>query len=300
MPGSAPSTATSILLAIRPKTLFLGLCPVILGTSLAFAHLDAITWQSAAFAAITVLIVVLLQSGANLVNDVKDFERGLDGKDRVGPSRAVAQGWLSPATIKALYRGCFAIALILSTLLAVAVDIRLVGVGLICAGAAYAYTAGPFPLAYYGLGELVAWLFFGPVAVASCYYLYHLDVPPTVWAYSTLTGVIAAAVMAINNYRDRHSDKASGKATFATLLPERLALRIVQALIIAPVPLFFVLEVSKDKVGLTVFFIALMVLMVKRVIPDRMVDGPALNLTLGETSRFGLMVTLLTSIKILV
>lgn len=292
--------ALSILMAIRPKTLFLGLCPVMLGTALAFAHLQHISWRHVGFALVTVLIVVLLQAAANLVNDVKDFERGVDDDARVGPARAVAEGLLSPSFIKNLYRGAFAIALVLSAALAFAVDIRLIGVGIACAVAAYAYTGGPFPLAYYGLGELLAFAFFGPVAVASCYYLYHLDVPATVWAYSGLTGIIAAAVMAINNYRDRHTDKATGKTTFATLLPEAVSLKIVQGLIIAPVVIFFGLEVGRDKVGLTAFFIALMILMVQRFIPSRRVDGPMLNITLGETSRFGLMVTLLTSIKVLV
>lgn len=300
-----PKRLRSILLAIRPKTLFLGLCPVILGTSLAFAALPAITWRDAGFAFITILVVVLLQAGANLVNDVKDFEQGIDGSqksqgaERLGPRRAVAEGWLSPATVTALYRGCFAVALILSAALALMVDLRLLGVGIACAAAAYAYTGGPFPLAYYGLGELLAWLFFGPVAVASCYYLYHQDIPSYVWSYSTLTGIIAAAVMAINNYRDRHSDKATGKATFATSLPDAVALRVVQALIIAPVVVFALLEAPRAKLGLTLFFLALMVLMVKRVIPSRAVDGASLNSTLGETSRFGLMVTLLASIKVL-
>lgn len=292
--------AQSILLAIRPKTLFLGLCPVMLGTALAFAHLDHISLRHLGYALTTVVVVVLLQAAANLVNDVKDYERGVDDDGRIGPARAVAAGLLSPGFIKNLYRGAFAIALALSAALALAVDLRLIGVGIACAIAAYAYTGGPFPLAYYGLGELLAFAFFGPVAVASCYYLYHLDVPAMVWAYSGLTGIIASAVMAINNYRDRHTDKATGKATFATALPDAVSLKIVQGLIIAPVVMFFGLEVGRDKVGLTVFFIALMILMVQRFIPSSRVDGPMLNITLGETSRFGLLVTLLTSIKVLV
>lgn len=289
-----------LFMAIRPKTLFLGLCPVILGTALAAAHLDRIAWHHGGYAAATVLIVVLLQIAANLVNDVKDFERGVDGEARVGPKRAVAEGLLSPTLIKTLYRSAFALALVLCATLAIMVDVRLLGVGIACATAAYAYTGGPFPLAYYGLGELLAFAFFGPVAVASCYYLYHQDVPGLVWSYSCLTGIIAAAVMAINNYRDRHTDKATGKTTFATALPDSASLRIVQGLILAPVALFFGLEVGQDKVGLTVFFIALMILMVQRFMPSSRVDGPMLNATLGETSRFGLVVTLLTSIKVLV
>lgn len=300
MTTSTKALLPSILMAIRPKTLFLGLCPVILGTALAFAHLPSLSWRHGVYAAATVIIVLLLQAGANLVNDVKDFERGVDDGARVGPKRAVAEGLLSPGMITTLYRGAFALALLLSTALALAVDIRLVGVGIACAAAAYAYTGGPLPLAYYGLGELLAFVFFGPVAVASCYYLYHLDVPVTVLGYSSLTGISAAAVMAINNYRDRHTDKATGKTTFATSLPDGASLKIVQALIVAPVLVFFALEVGRSKVGLTVFFIALMILTVQRFIPGRQVDGPLLNITLGETSRFGLMVAVLASIKVLV
>lgn len=289
-----------IVLAIRPKTLFLGLCPVILGTALGFADLAAIESHHALYAFATIAIVVLLQAGANLVNDVKDFEQGVDTEDRAGPKRAVAEGWLSPQLVTTLYRSFFAIALLLSTALAAAVDLRLIGVGVACAAAAYAYTGGPLPLAYYGLGELLAWLFFGPVAVISCYYLYHQSFDSRIIAYSALTGVIAAAVMAINNYRDRNSDSASGKTTFATLLPQTVSLRIVQGLILLPIGIFFILEADQPKLGLAAFFAALMALVVRRVLPGTATDGPLLNRTLGETSRYGLLVTVLASIKILV
>lgn len=286
--------------AIRPKTLFLGLCPVLLGTALAYGQLPEITLRHGLFTLATLAIVVLLQSAANLVNDVKDFEQGIDGADRAGPERAVAQGWLTADQVKTLYRGAFALALGLALILALAVDIRLLGVGIVCALAAYAYTGGPFPLAYYGLGELLAWLFFGPVAVASCYYLYHQDIPQMVWGYSCVTGVIAAAVMAINNYRDRTTDAASGKTTFATLLSRPMALKVVQALIIAPIAVFAVVAGQQDKLGLTLFLAALMALIARRVMPGPSVDGPQLNRTLGETSRYGLMVTLMACVKILV
>lgn len=289
-----------IILAIRPKTLFLGLCPVILGTALGFADLDSFAAHHVGYALMTIAIVVLLQAGANLVNDVKDHQQGVDGKDRTGPQRAVAEGWLSAKLVTTLYRSCFALALLLSTALAALVDIRLIGVGIACAVAAYAYTGGPLPLAYYGLGELLAWLFFGPVAVISCYYLYHQSFDSRIFAYSGLTGVIAAAVMAINNYRDRNTDSASGKTTYATLLPQRLSLRIVQALILLPIGIFFLLEANQPKLGLAAFFAALMVLVVRRVLPNAATDGPMLNRTLGETSRYGLLVTVLASIKVLV
>lgn len=219
----------SWIMAIRPPTLLAGLGPVLLGIAFAWQNRDGeMAAGPLVFASLAaVLLVLLLQSAANLVNDAKDAEKGIDSGERLGPPRVVQAGLLPLAAVKKGYYLCFAAAAAIAGLLFTQVgDLLVLEMAALCALAAYAYTAGPFPLAYFALGEALALLFFGPIAVMGTNYLHTHQIDPLIAVWGIGPGLISAAIMGINNYRDRRGDAAAGKHTLATLLGENWGRRL--------------------------------------------------------------------------
>ena len=197
--------------AARPKTLAAGAAPVAAGTAIAAAD-GALQWAPACAC---MAGSILIQIGCNFANDYFDHKKGADTADRVGPARAVAEGWITPRTM-ALASG-------LSLLLAFVVGLYLIHVGgwpilaigiasLICA---VAYTGGPMPLAYVGLGDLFVLIFFGLAAVVGTYWVQHLSAPLHIWIAGASLGLLATAILVVNNLRDRHTDKLAAKRTLA-------------------------------------------------------------------------------------
>jgi 1,4-dihydroxy-2-naphthoate polyprenyltransferase len=197
--------------AIRPATLWAGAVPVIVAAAL--VHSDGLT---VGLPSIMALVgALLIQIGTNLVNDYADFKSGADGPDRLGPARAAAQGWLTP---RALLVGA---ALALSS--AALCGIYIVSIGgwpmlaigvasLICA---IAYTAGPVPLGYVGLGDIFVLVFFGLAAVCGTYYLEAERVSTASVLVALAIGALATAILVVNNLRDRETDARVGKRTLA-------------------------------------------------------------------------------------
>lgn len=226
------NAAKAILMGARPNTLLLGLGPVVLGSIYGgkLSESGVSPWLFAA----SVFLVMSMQAAANLVNDVKDALSGVDNqKTRLGPKRVVASGFASADLIRNAYRILFVLALLVGSALVIYVGWSALAVACLCCLFAYMYTGGPFPLSHLGLGELVAWLFFGPVAVAGSSFLQQAQ-----WTKEALLlgfghGFIAAAVMAINNFRDRPEDVKQGKKTLATRLPEVYARWLPELFIIA-------------------------------------------------------------------
>ncbi len=211
MSGAPPSPLRVWIAAIRPATLWAGAVPVFVGTALAFADGHR-AWGAAALALAGAL---LIQVATNLVNDWADFHKGADGADRLGPPRAAAQGWLTPRQVAA--------GAIIALGLAAAVGAGLVALAgwpilllgiasLICA---VAYTAGPFPLAYLGLGDPFVLLFFGFAAVVGTYYVQAGATTPLAWVAGAAIGLLATAILVVNNLRDRRGDARVGKRTLA-------------------------------------------------------------------------------------
>ncbi|MDW8053542.1 MAG: 1,4-dihydroxy-2-naphthoate polyprenyltransferase [Anaerolineae bacterium] len=206
------------ILAARPKTLPASIAPVLSGTALAAREG---TFDPLVFAA-TLLAAILLQVGANYANDVFDFLKGAD-RNRQGPLRVTQSGLLSPRQMLWGTGVVFALA-------------ALVGVGLVSRGgwvvlvigvlsilAALAYTAGPLPLAYRGLGELAAFTFFGLVAASGTYYLQAGTFTLASWLVGVPQAALAAAILVVNNLRDIDADRAAGKYTLAARFGERFA-----------------------------------------------------------------------------
>ena len=200
--------------AIRVPTLTASIGPVLVGTGMAEADFQARPLPAAAALAAAILI----QIGTNLVNDYQDFRRGSDTEDRVGPTRVTQAGLLEPESVRRGAWVVFGTAFLLGIYLAWVGGWPIVVIGLAAIAAGYAYTAGPFPLAYNGLGDLFVLVFFGPVAVAGTYWVQVLDFRWDLVLAGVGIGALSTALLVVNNLRDRESDERAGKKTLAVLL----------------------------------------------------------------------------------
>ena len=187
-----------------------------------------------AVAVATFISALALQVAANLANDYWDHKKGADGDDRLGPVRVTSAGLLPPeavwrGTLIALGVGCLA-----GLVLVVRAGWPLLALGLLCALLAVLYTAGPFPLAYRGLGDIFAFIFFGPVAVAGTAYAQTLGFSWQAILSGCVPGFYAVALMATNNLRDVASDRRVGKLTLAVRFGEKFARAEIAASVFAP------------------------------------------------------------------
>ena len=211
------SNRSAWIQAIRPRTLPAAAAGVVMGSALA--------WRDGSFrldAALACLFAaLLLQIGSNLANDVFDFERGTDTAERLGPVRVTQAGLLTPSQVK---RGLL-IVFVLAGLFGLypawlgGWPILLIGAAAILA--AIAYTGGPFPLGYHGLGDLFVFIFFGLASVAGTYYVQAGDISAAAWWMTIPPGSIVTAILVVNNLRDLENDRKAGKRTLAVILGER-------------------------------------------------------------------------------
>ena len=206
---AAPSGARAWFLAIRPKTLTAAAAPVLVGSACAFA--------AGAFEALPAAAALLgaffLQIGSNFANDVYDYEKGADDDARLGPARAVQSGWITPAAMKRAMVVVFALATLVGVYLVSVAGWPIVAIGLASIAAAIAYTGGPYPLGYNGLGDLFVLIFFGYVAVCGTAFVLTGGVPATAWWCATAVGLLAANILVVNNTRDEAGDRRAGKRT---------------------------------------------------------------------------------------
>jgi 1,4-dihydroxy-2-naphthoate octaprenyltransferase len=238
----------SLILASRPKTLFASAGPVLLGLALAY-RLDE--KFNALTAIITMLCAVLLQVSTNLVNDYYDGVRGIDDENRLGPKRMTSTGELKSSMVKNAFIATFAISFLLGIVLMATAGLPIIVIGILSIIFAYAYTGGPLPLSYYAMGEVLALIFFGPVAVWGTYYIQVLDLNShndIVILAGLAPGFISAAIMAINNLRDRETDIKTRKKTLAILAGPQgaRALPIVFVLLATFVPIIHVSAFKED------------------------------------------------------
>jgi len=215
--------------AARPRTLPAAVAPVAVGTAVA-VHEGA--WH-AGTAALALAVALLLQVGANLANDVFDFERGADGAGRVGPPRATQQGWVSPAAMRRATAGVLGAAALLGLLLVARGGWPLGVAGALALAAAVLYTGGPWPLGYHGLGDPLVFVFFGVVGVAGSHYVQAGHVSGAALAASVPVGLLAVAILAVNNLRDIEPDRRAGKRTLAVRLGDAATRAYVTALLLA-------------------------------------------------------------------
>jgi 1,4-dihydroxy-2-naphthoate octaprenyltransferase len=210
MPGSAGAW----LLAARPRTLTASLAPVAVGTAAAAAQGEARAIPALAALAAALLI----QVGTNFANDAFDFERGADTAERTGPRRAAQAGLLSPTALRAATFAAFAAAALIGLYLIARGGWPIALFGLLGLLAGYAYTGGPVPLGYRGLGDPLVFLFFGLFAVWGTYRVQTLGPSHLALAAAVPIGLLATALIAVNNLRDIETDRSAGKRTLAVRL----------------------------------------------------------------------------------
>jgi 1,4-dihydroxy-2-naphthoate octaprenyltransferase len=205
--------------AARPKTLPAAVIPVMVGTALAVAHRAADYPK----AAICLAFALLVQIGTNFANDYFDFVKGADTAARVGPRRAVAAGLIAPRTMLIATWLVLGAAFAVGLLLVREGGWALLPIGVLSIVCAIAYTGGPFPLGYNGLGDLFVFIFFGLVAVDATFYVQAGHVPGDVTSCAAAVGLLAANILVANNYRDADTDARAGKKTLVVRFGRKFA-----------------------------------------------------------------------------
>ena len=282
------------LAAIRPKTLGLSVSPVILGTALAVAQ--GHPFRPLPFV-LALLAALLIQMGTNLHNDVADFRKGIDDDQRSGPPRATAQGWLSPRAVSRGAALAFGLALLLGVVLVWLGGWPIFWLGLASLVAGAAYSGGPWPISALPLGELFVFLFFGLVAVGGSHYLQSGHFDSQALVAGALLGLPAAAVLVVNNLRDRRGDARHGRRTLAVLLPpwaSRVLYTVLVGSAFALLPWLLGLDWTLSIPGLLLPFA---VATIRRL--WRAEEGAAFNGVLAATARLQLGLGLATALALL-
>ena len=204
-------------LATRPKTLSASATPVIVACALAY-HENGFQWKPAL---ICLMFALIAQIISNFANDYFDYRKGTDNEERLGPKRTVAEGWIAPKTMLRVTLALLILNLALGLLLLHYGGWELIFVGLFVAIFAFAYSGGPYPLAYHGWGDVCVCIFFGIIPVGFTYYVQTMQwsLPVTICGIST--GLVIINILVANNYRDRFSDAKAGKKTSIVLFGEK-------------------------------------------------------------------------------
>ncbi|WP_433497398.1 1,4-dihydroxy-2-naphthoate polyprenyltransferase [Sphaerimonospora sp. CA-214678] len=284
------ATPAQWLAGARPRTLPAAVVPVAVGTGTAIAEGAAVWWR----AAVALLVALALQVGVNYANDYSDGIRGTD-TDRVGPMRLVGSGAATPKAVLTAALLCFLTAAVAGLALVLATGtwwLLLVGVAAI--GAAWFYTGGSRPYGYRALGEISVFVFFGLVAVTGTTYVQVERLSWLSLAAAVPVGLLACALLVVNNLRDIPTDETSGKRTLAVVLGDTRTRLLYTANLLLPFAIALALVPARPFVALTLIALPLLVEPVRTVRTG--VTGPALIATLQQTGRlqlaFGALFTL--------
>jgi 1,4-dihydroxy-2-naphthoate polyprenyltransferase len=255
--------------------------PVVVGTAVAAAEGRPIWWR-----AVTALVVALaLQIGTNYANDYSDGVRGTD-KVRVGPVRLVASGLASPAAVQRAALASFGVAGVAGLILAGAAGWWLILVGAACIAAGWLYTGGPKPYGYAGLGELFVFVFFGLVATAGSAYVQLGRLTGLSLAASVPVGLLAVALLLVNNLRDIPGDSVAGKRTLAVRLGAPATRVVYVAAVLLPFAVASSLAASRPGSLLSLLALPLAIQPIRTVVRGE--TGKGLITVLIATSRLQL------------
>jgi 1,4-dihydroxy-2-naphthoate octaprenyltransferase len=215
------------LVGARPRTLPAAIAPVLVASSLAQDSFDPLT------ALLALIVSLSLQIGVNYANDYSDGIRGTD-TDRIGPSRLTAGGLAKPVQVKSAAFISFSVAAVAGLGLAISTSWWLIAVGAISIAAAWGYTGGKNPYGYMGLGELFVFIFFGLVATVGSFYVQVAKITGQSILAGVIVGLLACAILVINNIRDRAKDEVVGKLTLAVRLGDKRSRIFYSVLVTAP------------------------------------------------------------------
>jgi 1,4-dihydroxy-2-naphthoate octaprenyltransferase len=286
------------LMAARPKTLPAAAAPVLVGTAYA-ATLG--TFHPLTFIA-TLLGALLIQIGTNLSNDYSDARRGADTEDRLGPVRVTAGGLVPPKQVLIATYVAFGLAVLVGVYLIVIAGWQILLIGLLSILAGVLYTGGPRPYGYEGLGEVFVFLFFGIVAVTGTFFAQTQELTWEAFVLAVPVGLLATAILMVNNTRDLETDRRAGKRTLAVRLGRdraRVAYAVIVYLAFATAPLAWVLGGEHLTPWLLLPWLSLpLAAPIVRTVRNR-VDGPSLNGALARTGMLQLAFCVLLSAGLL-
>jgi 1,4-dihydroxy-2-naphthoate polyprenyltransferase len=282
------------VMAARLRTLPAAIAPVLVGTSLAGTE-DR--FRAGAFVA-ALLGAIFIQVGTNLSNDYSDARRGADTEDRLGPVRVTAGGLVPPRQVLLATYITFGLAVVCGAYLVYVAGPLLLAIGAASILAGVLYTGGPRPYGYEGLGEVFVFLFFGIVAVTGSYFVQQEQLEWEAFALAVPVGLLAAAILVVNNVRDIDTDRRAGKRTLAVRLGRPRTRTLYSAmLLVADVALIPVAFALSAWVLLPVLTLPLAARLARTVRAH--VDGPTLNAALARTGMLQLAFCVLLSVGIL-
>jgi 1,4-dihydroxy-2-naphthoate polyprenyltransferase len=283
------------LAGTRPRTLPAAVVPVLIGTGVALGYAKFSWWR----AGLALVVALALQVGVNFANDYSDGIRGSD-EQRVGPVRLVAAGLAPPRQVLGAAFGCFFLAGVAGLALAAVTSWWLVAVGAGCIAAAWFYTGGPKPYGYSGLGEVFVFLCFGVVAVAGTAYVQMNALSWLGLAASVPAGLLACALLMVNNLRDIGTDTVAGKRTLAVMLGDARSRQGYVLTLLVPFGVAALLAFFRPFTLLTALALPLARLPIRSVRAGA--SGPALIRALGQTGRlqlaFGIAFTIGLAIRL--
>lgn len=280
-------------LAIRPFSFTTSTVPILAASALALFH--------GAFSPRDLLLMLVASmathAGCNLANDYYDDESGVDRRQVVGQAGVLQRGWLQRRDLGIAIVVSFAIAFVAALPIMIDVGRPIVVLAILSAAAAYLYTGGPFPLAYWALGEVTVFLAMGVGMVIGTYYVHTGDISGTAVLLSLVVGCVVTAILHANNIRDREVDRAHRKRTLANLLPRRIADLEFQALVLLPWPLLVAMVVFEpESWPIAVSLLALpKAVRLARTIPDAHTPhelNPFVRKSAGLHMQLGLLIAL--------
>jgi len=289
-PSERPTRSRAWLLAIRPATLPAAVGPVLVGLGVAIGlGVFELLPASGALA-----VALLLQVASNLANDLFDFRSGADNEDRLGPPRAAALGLLSQREMVAGMAVVVGLAGLVGLYLVWVGGLVILVLGVLAVVSAFAYSGGPWPYGYHGLGEVFVFVFFGLVAVAGTTYLQTLTLEPLALAAAIPVGALITAILVVNNLRDIDTDRKAGKQTLAVKLGPRGTVTEYDALLLVAfaVPILLLVAGAASPAVLLALLSAPLALPLLRVVHTGG-DPRRLNPVLQGTARLSLAFSVL-------
>ena len=284
-----PSPIRVWLLAARPATLPAAIVPVLAGTAAASWATPFFDFRPGPFVA-ALIGALLLQIATNFANDYADFKSGADNVDRMGPTRVTHAGLVTAEQMKAAILLAFGAAAAVGIYLIVVAGWPILVVGGAAIVAGFAYTGGPWPYGYHGLGDVFVFVFFGIVAVMGSYFVQVERLTWEVAAVAIPVGMPVTAILVVNNLRDIDTDRDSGKRTLAVVLGASVARREYVLLMLLPyllVPIFAAADLMPWASMQAWAVLPLALLLVRKVVEGT--SGPALNLVLKQTGQAHLL-----------
>jgi 1,4-dihydroxy-2-naphthoate octaprenyltransferase len=288
------------VMATRPATLPVAVAPVMVGVAASAGHASLRPWSVVA-AAIGALCI---QIGTNLANDVFDAEKGVDDERRKGPPRAVSRGLLSARQVKWGMVAAFALATLAGLYLTATSGWVIVLIGVVSILSGIAYTGGPYPLGYNGLGDVFVFVFFGPVAVVGTSLVATGMMPPESFAFGATLGALSTNVLVVNNTRDAENDRRHGKRTLVARFGKRFGVAEYLALLLVAacgvvVGAWFAARAAA-LVALAPLLLGLPLWRVLARFDEARDDGAALNRCLANSAKLLLLVSAVLSAALLV